>query len=109
MDGLDEHSLTPYKEIEVGSLVENNIVTLMTRSMMMTSMIIIRTQAGPYIMAKESCSSEEESEGELQPSDTHNKYLVFSNCLDQLIKRCPKCGVVVTGKKKKTTGSMLSV
>ena len=54
-------------------------------------------------------SSEGESEGELEPPDTDKKYLVFSNCLDQLLKRCPKCGVVVTGQKKKTTGSMLSV
>ena len=54
-------------------------------------------------------SSEEESEGEVQPSDTDKKYLVFSNCLDQLIKRCPRCGVVVTSKIKKTTRSMLFV
>ena len=54
-------------------------------------------------------SLEGESEGELEPPDTDKKYLVFGNCLDQLLKHCPKCGVVVTGQKKKTTGSMLSV
>ena len=53
--------------------------------------------------------SEGESESEVEPSDSNKKYLVFSNCLDHLLKRCPKCGVVVTGHKKKTTGSMLSV
>ena len=45
-------------------------------------------------------SSEGESEGELEPSDTDKKYLVFSNCSEQLLKRCPKCGVVVTGRNK---------
>ena len=56
--GLDGHSLTPYKEIEVGPLVENNIDNdLLTRKpMMMTSMMIIRTQTGTYLMAKKSCS-----------------------------------------------------
>ena len=53
-------------------------------------------------------SSEGESEGELEPFDTDKKYLVFSNCLDQMLKCCPKCGVVVTGHKKKTTGNILS-
>ena len=49
----------------------------------------------------ESSDHEEESEGELRPSGTEKKYLVFSNCLDQVIKRCPKCEVVVTSKERK--------
>lgn len=41
--------------------------------------------------------------------DTDKKYLVLSNCLDQLLKCCTKCSVTVTGQKKKTIGSMLTI
>ena len=49
--GLDEHSLlTHYKEIEVGPLVENNIDNAFNdkKSMMMISVMIIRTQTGSF-------------------------------------------------------------
>ena len=48
--GLDEHSLSHYKEIEVGPLVENNIDNDFNdkKSMMMISVMIIRTQTGSF-------------------------------------------------------------
>ena len=48
--GLDEHSLTHYKEIEVGPLVENNIDNDFNdkKPMMMISVMIIRTQTGSF-------------------------------------------------------------
>ena len=115
--GLGEHSLTPYKEIEVGPLVENNIDNDFSDKEVYDDDIDDDCKdpnwnlpKGKKILLPDGNeSSEEESEGELQPSDADKKYLVLSNCLDQLIKRCSKCGVVVTGKKKKTTKSMLSV
>lgn len=72
----------------------------------MTPMMSVRTQTGTYqkvkkiLLSNGNESSEGESEYELEPPDTDKKYLVFSNCLDQLLKRCPKCGVAVTGQKK---------
>ena len=52
---------------------------------------------------------EKESEEETESPDTEKKYLVFNSSLDQLLTRCPKCGQVIIDKKRKTTGSMLSV
>ena len=55
--GLDKDSLTPYTEIELDSLVENNIDNDFTRkSVIMTLMMSIRTQTGTYQKAKKSCS-----------------------------------------------------
>ena len=77
---------------------------------MTTLMISIKTQTGTYQIIKKILLSngneslEGESEGELEPPDTDKKYLVFNNCLDWLFKCCPKCGVVVTGQKKKQLG-----
>ena len=115
--GLDEHSLTLYKEIELGPLVKNSIDNDFSDKEVYDDDIDDEYKdpnwnlpKGKKILLPDGNeSSEEESEDELRPSDTDKKNLVFSNCLDQLIKHCPKCGVVVTGKKKKTTGSMLSV
>ena len=106
--GLDKHSLTPYKEIEVGPFVENKIDNDFNDKEVSDDDIDDdykdpnwNLPKGKKILLPDgNASSEEESEGELKPSDTAKKYLVFSNCLDRLIKRCPKCGVVVTGKKK---------
>ena len=115
--GLDKDSLTPYTEIELDPLVENNIDNDFNDKEVYDYDFDDECKdpnwnlpKGKKILLSDGNeSSEGESEGELEPSDTDKKYLVFSNCLDQLLKRCPKCGVVVTGHKKKTTGSMLSV
>ena len=115
--GLDEDSLTPYTEIEVDPLIENNIDNDLNDKEVYDDDIDDeykdpnwKLPKGKKILLSDGNeSSEGDSEGELEPSDADKKYLVFSNCLDQLLKRCPKCGVVVTSQKKKTTGSMLSV
>ena len=41
--------------------------------------------------------------------ESEKKYLVFGSCLNNLLKKCPKCGGVIIDQKRKTTGSMLSV
>ena len=115
--GLDEDSLTPYTEIEVDPLIENNIDNDLNDKEVYDDDFDDeykdpnwKLPKGKKILLSDGNeSSEGDSEGELEPSDADKKYLVFSNCLDQLLKRCPKCGVVVTSQKKKTTGSMLSV
>ena len=115
--GLDEDSLTPYTEIEVDPLIENNIDNDLNDKEVYNDDFDDeykdpnwKLPKGKKILLSDGNeSSEGDSEGELEPSDADKKYLVFSNCLDQLLKRCPKCSVVVTGQKKKTTGSMLSV
>ena len=106
--GVDEHSLTPYKVIDVGPLVENNIDNDFKDKEVYDDDIDdnYRPKLDLFPILQKILlpdgyeSSEKESEGELQPSDTDKKYLVLSNCLDQLIKHCPKCGVAVTSKKR---------
>ena len=115
--GLDEDSLASYTEIEVDPPVENNIDTDFNEKEVYDNDFDDEYEdpnwnlpnAKKILLSNGNDSSEGESEGELEPPDTDKKYLVFGNCLDQLLKHCPKCGVVVTGQKKKTTGSMLSV
>ena len=113
--GLDEDSLAPYTEIEVDPPVDNfdndfnDKVSDDDFDDECKDPNWNLPNAKKILLSNGNESSEGESEGELDPPDTDKKYLVFGNCLDQLLKRCPKCGVVVTGQKKKTTGSMLSV
>ena len=114
--GLDEDSLTLYTEIEVDPLVENNIDNDFNGKEVYDDDFDDEYKDPNWNLPKDkkillSDGNESlggQSEGELEPSDTDKKYLVFSNCLDQLRNCCPKCGVVVTGHKKKTTGSILS-
>ena len=113
--GLDEDSLAPYTEIEVDPPVDNidndfnDKVSDDDFDDECKDPNWNLPSAKKILLSNGNESWEGESEGELDPPDTDKKYLVFGNCLDQLLKRCPKCGVVVTGQKKKTTGSMLSV
>ena len=105
---FEVNSLTPYEEIEVGPLVENSIDNDLNDKDVYDDdndddykdPNWNLSNGKKILLPDGNESSEEDTEGELQPSDTDKKYLVFINCLDQLIKRCPKCGVVVTGKKK---------
>ena len=115
--GLDEDLLTPYTETKVDPLIENNIDNEFNDKEVYDDDFDDEYRDPNWnlpnnkkiLLSNGNESSEGESEGELEPPDTDKKYLVFSNCLDQLLKRCPKCGVIVTGQKKKTIGSMLSV
>ena len=90
-------------------------MTLMTRRSMIMTLMSLRTPTGNYQKVKESSSPMEPSPQRRNQKVNKNlltqiqEYLVFSNCVDQLLKCCPKCYIVVTGQKKKTTGSMLSV
>ena len=114
---VNEDSLTPYTEIEVDPLVENNIDNEINDKEVYDDDFDDEykdpnwtlPRGKKILLSDGNESSEGESEGELEPSDMDKKYLVFSSCLEHLLKRWPKCGVVVTGQKKKTTGSMLSV
>ena len=114
--GLDEDSLTLYTKIEVDPLVENNIDNDFNDKEVYDDDFDDEYKDPNWNLPKDKKillsdgneSLEGQSEGELEPSDTDKKYLVFSNCVDQLRNCCPKCGVVVTGHKKKTTGSILS-
>ena len=58
---LDEDSLAPYTEMEVDPLLITLTMTSMTRSLMMTLMMSIKTQTGTYQMLKKSCSPMEMS------------------------------------------------
>ena len=108
--GLGEDSLNPNTEIEVDPLLENIDIDLNDKEVYDDDFDDqCKVPHWNLLKGKKILISEGESDGELEPSDTDKKYPVFTNCLDQLLKRCPKCGVVVTGQKKKTTGSMLSV
>ena len=114
--GVNEDSRTPYTDIEVDPPVENNIDNDFNDKEVYDDDFDDEykdpnwnlPKGKKILLSDGNESSEGESEGELEPSDTDKKYFVFSNCLEQLLKRCPKCGVIVTGRKKKTTGSMLS-
>ena len=85
---VNEDSLTPYTEIEVDPLVENNIDNDFNDKEVYDDDFDdeYKDQTGSYQKAKKILlsdgneSSEGESESELEPSDTAKKDLVFSNC-----------------------------
>ena len=51
------------------------------------------------------------SEHEFEDSspDSEKEFLVLGSSLNNLLKKCPKCGGVIIDQKRKMAGSMLSV
>ena len=91
--GVNEDSLTPYTEIEVDPPVENNIDNDFNDKEVYNDDFDDEykdpnwnlPKGKKILLSDGNQSSEGESEGELEPSDTDKKHLVFSNCLEQLL------------------------
>ena len=89
--GLDEDSLGPYTEIEVDPPVESNIDNDFNDKEVYDDDFDDKhkdpnwnlPKGKKILLSDGNDSSEGESEGELEPSDTDKKYLVFSNCLEE--------------------------
>ena len=87
--GVNEDSLTSYTEIEVDPPVENNIDNDFHDKEVCDDDFDDEykdpnwnlPKGKKILLSDGNESSKGESEGELEPSDTDKKYLVFSNCL----------------------------